>query len=95
MLNYAFGATKITFGRYAIASWIGMLPGTLMYVYLGSAARQLTDIVSGRAAAGPGRQTLFFIGLAATIVVTYQVTRIASKTLREAVDDGRTESDQE
>jgi uncharacterized membrane protein YdjX (TVP38/TMEM64 family) len=89
VLNYAFGATQITFGRYAIASWIGMLPGTLMYTYLGSAARQLTDIASGRAAAGPLSQSLFFVGLAATVAVTYQLTRIASKTLRGAVGDER------
>lgn len=95
VLNYAFGATNISFGRYALASWIGMLPGTLMYTYLGSAARELADIVSGRAAAGPGSQTLFFVGLAFTAAVTVQVTRIARKALREAVGDGRPESDQE
>lgn len=88
VLNYAFGVTNISFGRFTLASWIGMLPGTLMYAYLGSAARQLTDIVSGQAA-GPLSQTLFFVGLAATVAVTYQLTRIASKTLREAVGDER------
>ncbi len=85
VLNYAFGATRISFGRYALATWIGMLPGTLMYCYLGSAAKELTDIVSGHGSSDPWHRALFFIGLAATVVVTLLVTRIARKALREAV----------
>ena len=38
LLNYAFGLTRVRFPTYAAASWIGMLPGTIMYVYIGSAA---------------------------------------------------------
>lgn len=88
VLNYAFGASKISFGRYVLATWSGMLPGTLMYCYLGSAARQITDLAAGNAAGGPWRQALFYFGLAATIVVTGLVTRLANKALRETVDDG-------
>ena len=36
LLNYAFGLTKVSFWKYAVASWIAMLPGTIMYVYLGA-----------------------------------------------------------
>ena len=87
ILNYAFGASKISFGRYALASWIGMLPGTLMYCYLGSAARRITDLAAGTATAGPGKQALFFVGLVAMVAVTILVTRIATRALREAVGD--------
>jgi uncharacterized membrane protein YdjX (TVP38/TMEM64 family) len=83
VLNYAFGATKISFGRYALASWIGMLPGTLLYCSLGSAARRLADLAAGEATAGPWRQGLFFVGLAATAAVTYIVTRLAARALRD------------
>jgi uncharacterized membrane protein YdjX (TVP38/TMEM64 family) len=86
VLNYAFGATKISFGRYALATWLGMLPGTLMYCYLGSAAKQLSDLAAGNAAAGPMQQALFFLGLAATVAVTVVVTRTATKALRQTVD---------
>ena len=87
ILNYAFGASKISFGRYALATWIGMLPGTLLYCYLGSAARRITDLATGTATAGPWRQTLFFVGLAATAAVTIVVTQIATRALREAVGE--------
>jgi len=39
LLNYALGITAVRFPNYALASWLGMIPGTLLYVYLGSAAQ--------------------------------------------------------
>ncbi|MGH2416496.1 MAG: TVP38/TMEM64 family protein, partial [Microcystaceae cyanobacterium] len=35
-LNYAFGITQVSLKDYVLASWIGMMPGTVMYVYIGS-----------------------------------------------------------
>lgn len=93
MLNYAFGLTKVSFWRYALASWIGMLPGTVMYVYLGSAARSLTDLAAGRVETGPARQVFFWLGLTATVVVAWLVTRIARRALRQAVPDRQAEPD--
>src|SRR6267154_2511121 len=36
LLNYAFGLTRVKLSHYVLGSWIGMMPGTVMYVYLGS-----------------------------------------------------------
>jgi uncharacterized membrane protein YdjX (TVP38/TMEM64 family) len=83
-LNYALGLTKVSFGKYALASLIGMLPGGLMYVYLGSAARSLTDAAAGKVEGGWAGQVFFWVGLAATIVVAAFVTRLARKSLKEA-----------
>src|SRR5437588_4901937 len=38
VLNYAYSLTRVSFRDYVLGSWIGMLPGTVMYVYLGSTA---------------------------------------------------------
>src|SRR5580700_9524287 len=38
LLNYAFGLSSVPFKTYVLASWVGMLPGTILYIYLGSAA---------------------------------------------------------
>jgi len=35
LLNYAYGITKVSLRDYFLASWIGMMPGTIMYVYMG------------------------------------------------------------
>jgi uncharacterized membrane protein YdjX (TVP38/TMEM64 family) len=53
VLNYAFGLTRVRFGQYVFASWIGMLPGTVMYVYLGSAAGSIAGCYLARRRAPP------------------------------------------
>jgi uncharacterized membrane protein YdjX (TVP38/TMEM64 family) len=86
LLNYAYGLTRVRLRDYVLASWIGMLPGTVMYVYLGSAVKNLADLVAGRIEGGPGQSVLFFVGLLATVVVTVYVTRVAKRALDQAVD---------
>ncbi|MDP3073207.1 MAG: TVP38/TMEM64 family protein [Opitutaceae bacterium] len=76
LLNYAFGLTRVSLRDYVLASWIGMMPGTVMYVYLGSLAR-----VAGERTRTPGEWALYGVGLLATIVVTVFVTRLARAAL--------------
>lgn len=82
LLNYALGLTRVKFGSYLLASWIGMLPGTLLYVYLGSLAGNIASLATGT---GPEKSTsqwsLFGVGLLATIIVTVFVTKIAKRAL--------------
>jgi uncharacterized membrane protein YdjX (TVP38/TMEM64 family) len=85
LLNYAFGLTRVSFRDYFLASWIGMVPGTLMYTYLGWAVGDLTKVSAGKVEGGPWQKVLFYAGLAATVVVTVLVTRIARRALRQAV----------
>jgi uncharacterized membrane protein YdjX (TVP38/TMEM64 family) len=85
LLNYAFGLTRVRLRDYVLASWIGMFPGTVMYVYLGSAVKNLAALVAGDFEGGLAQQVLFFIGLLATVVVTVFVTRVAKRALDQAV----------
>ena len=87
LLNYAYGATPVTFRDYFVASWIGMLPGTLLYVYLGSAVKSLADLVSGNIQGGLGQKVFFGLGLLATAALTVLITRIARGALRGAVPE--------
>jgi len=77
LLNYAFGLTQVKLWHYMLASWIGMLPGTIMYVYLGSLAQAAT----GERERTTGEWVLYGVGLLATVVVTIFVTRVAKKAL--------------
>ena len=82
ILNYALGLTRVRFSHYLAASWIGMLPGTLLFVYLGSLAR---------AGLRPEEKTplewgIYGVGLAATIGVTIMVTRMARNAMRKQAD---------
>jgi uncharacterized membrane protein YdjX (TVP38/TMEM64 family) len=82
--NYFYGLTAVEFWPYVLASWIGMLPGTLLYVYLGTVGRAGLQAASGAdAARSPLEWTFLGVGLAATVAVTIWVTRIARKALKE------------
>ncbi len=81
LLNYAFGLTKVSLRDYFLASWIGMMPGTVMYVYIGSLAGDLARLGSGERSRSPLEWALYAVGLAATLGVTVYVTRVARKAL--------------
>jgi uncharacterized membrane protein YdjX (TVP38/TMEM64 family) len=81
LLNYAFGLTQVPFRHYVVASWIGMMPGTVMYVYIGSLAGDLASLGSAERSRTTGEWILYGVGLAATVAVTVFVTRIAKKAL--------------
>lgn len=81
LLNYALGLTAVKFRDYFIATWIGMLPATILYVYVGTLAKDLTDLTAGNLERGPWQLVLLAAGLVATIVLTVLITRKASRTL--------------
>lgn len=84
LLNYAYGLTRVGFWPFAIASWIGMMPGTVLYVYLGAAAGEVAGAGQG---GGTGGLILKLVGLAATIAVTVLITKVARKALANATDN--------
>ncbi|MCH6570488.1 MAG: TVP38/TMEM64 family protein [Acidobacteria bacterium] len=85
LLNYAFGLTQVSLKDYFLASWIGMLPGTVMYVYIGSLAGDLASLGSGERSRTPAEWALYGVGLMATVVLTLYLTRIAQKALKRTV----------
>ena len=90
MLNYAFGLTGVSFWHYLLASWIGMLPGTVMYVYIGSLASDLATLGSGERSRTPAEWVMLIVGLIATVAVTLFVTRIARRALDRSIAGDKT-----
>jgi uncharacterized membrane protein YdjX (TVP38/TMEM64 family) len=83
--NYFYGLTGVKFWPYVFASWIGMMPGTFLYVYIGTAGKAAVSAAAGDEAMKHGWQywTFMSIGLAATIIVTIWVTKIARDAVKE------------
>jgi len=71
---------------YFLASWIGMLPGTILYVYVGSVAKDITELTSGEIQSGLAGRLLLLAGLVATLVLTVLITRKATRTLNAHLD---------
>jgi uncharacterized membrane protein YdjX (TVP38/TMEM64 family) len=86
LLNYAFGVTGVSARDYMIGS-IGMIPGTIMFVYIGSLAGSLALIgTDAQPPVNPTLQwTIRIVGLIATVAVTVYVTRLAKQALDSVV----------
>jgi uncharacterized membrane protein YdjX (TVP38/TMEM64 family) len=86
-LNYGLGLTRVRFIDYVAAS-VGMLPGTLLYVYYGKLAGDVAALAGGSVPEkGPGYYAVLLLGLVATIAVTALVTRTARRVLQEATGE--------
>jgi len=82
--NYFYGLTAVKFWPYVLASWIGMMPGTFLYVYIGTAGKAAVSAAGGEAVKqGWQYWTFMSMGLVATIVVTIWVTKIARDSLKK------------
>lgn len=78
LLNYALGLTGVRFSTYLLASWVGMIPGTVAYVLIGYAGQQ--------ALAGEQKLWYWVVAAGATLIVTVFITRLATRTIREATE---------
>lgn len=84
LLNYSLGLTRVRLVDYVVAS-IGMLPGTILYVYIGKLGGDVAAAAGGAGRErGPAEWALLGIGLGATALVTVLVTRIARRALTQA-----------
>lgn len=81
--NYFYGLTSVRFLPYILASWAAMLPGTFLYVYLGSIGKDAGGKKS------TGEWVLLGAGLLATIAVTVILARVAKKELSKSHAGGK------
>lgn len=90
LLNYVLGLTQVSLRDYVLGT-VGILPGTVMYVYLGSLFGNLATIGAGGELNDPQaamvQWALRIVGLVATVAVTVYVTRVARRALREAAPE--------
>ncbi|MGE0041146.1 MAG: TVP38/TMEM64 family protein [Vicinamibacterales bacterium] len=87
VLNYALGLTRVRLRDYVLGSWIGMLPGTVLYVYLGSLVTSASGLLSGQGGASGGATRIFYVvGLVATVAVAVVVGRTARRALDRSLE---------
>ena len=79
--NYFYGVTAVRFWPYVLASWIGMLPVTVLYVSLGAAGKAA---IGGTRERTPWEWTALGVGIAVTLSVTVWVAKLAKKELAKS-----------
>jgi uncharacterized membrane protein YdjX (TVP38/TMEM64 family) len=83
--NYLFGVTEVGFYPYLAATFIGIMPGSLLYVFLGS----LGHDNGGKSAAW--KWSFFALGILATAITAVIITRKAKvKLARSGIGTGTT-----
>ena len=75
--NFAYGLTNVRFWHYLVATMAGMLPGEIVFVSLGSAGRQLSEVNSS-----PAVKVLTVTGVVALIFALAMVKRMVGKRLQ-------------
>lgn len=90
--NYLLGLTAIRFWPCLWASFFSMIPGTMLYVYIG--------YVVGIVANGGEEQTIvrwimLGIGLLATIALTWYMVRLARQEMGQHADLDKAEADEQ
>jgi len=87
--NYFFGVTKVGFWPYVITTFFGIMPGALLYVWIGSLGA--TAGMSSGGEASLYKNIAYGVGLAATALVTIIVSRKARQKLKQfGVDESNT-----
>jgi uncharacterized membrane protein YdjX (TVP38/TMEM64 family) len=85
-LNYALGLTRVRLHHYVLGSFVGMLPATFLYVYLGSHVTTAASLGAGEASTGTAQEAMYWGGLAAAVLVTVVITRLARRALKTALE---------
>ena len=87
LLNYALGLTKVSLPNYVLGT-TGIIPGTIMYVYLGSLVGDLAMLGSGEAPSNPVIDWTIKILIFVTVVaISLYIAKIARAALKEAVPE--------
>jgi uncharacterized membrane protein YdjX (TVP38/TMEM64 family) len=84
-LNYVLGVTPIRFGPYALATFLGMLPGTALNCYTLAGVRELAPILAGELPPDPLGVAGLAARIALTVLASWLVARRARQALRERV----------
>lgn len=96
LLNYAFGVTQVSLKDYILGS-LGMIPGTVLYVYIGTLADGLAAIdgkhIPSNSLSQIGQGILQIIGLLAAIATTIYIGKISRQALQESVTEAQTQAD--
>ncbi|NQV87208.1 MAG: TVP38/TMEM64 family protein [Woeseiaceae bacterium] len=83
LLNYAYGASSVKASTHFFATALGMLPAVALYVYLGTLARDLGQILSGAAAPSELGYWIFGAGIVAIVLATWVIHRTATRALEK------------
>jgi len=93
LLSYALGTTALRTWQFALATLLGLVPATLVHVWLGSAVHDAAELLaSNRRPQGPLAWVIPLAGLGVTVAVLAWIMRIARRHLQAAMSRAEAET---
>lgn len=86
--NYFFGLARFRLKDFLIGTLLGVIPLTIINVYIGSLISDLTAIGSGQTLRSPLQWAAYGLGFAIAIVAFIYITRIARRAMTKAMNQG-------
>lgn len=86
-MSYAMGASRISSRDFLLATWLGLLPGTFLYVYLGSLVSSMKQILVGEVAVGTDPRLMTLVGFAAAALAMFTIARYARHAVKASTKD--------
>ncbi|MEO8205401.1 MAG: TVP38/TMEM64 family protein [Chthoniobacterales bacterium] len=93
LVSYAAGLTRMSFWRFTLASWIGFIPISVAYSYVGAVLGRVARTTAGVSSHDPLLWFFYALGAIATIGVTVFVSKAATSALRECMTSEKEETD--
>lgn len=85
LLNYVFGLTSVHFRDYIFATLIGVVPVSILYVYVGSLMKTLTQVATGRVEPSALEPWVIVTSLVLTAGVVIGLAAVARRMLERAL----------
>jgi uncharacterized membrane protein YdjX (TVP38/TMEM64 family) len=84
LANYLYGLTAVPFVPYLVTSFLGAIPGMILFSHLGSAGKAgIQALASGDLNKGGGEIALLVLSLAAAIVLVILLPRLARRVIEK------------
>ncbi|WP_283190911.1 TVP38/TMEM64 family protein [Pseudomonas sp. PMCC200344] len=87
-LSYTLGASSMRGHSFALASLLGLLPGTFLYAYLGSLVSDVAQLIRGEVPVSSYSHWLSWGGLVAALLALWIIARFARQAIRQSTVEG-------
>merc|ERR1719232_1426227 len=86
------GVTGVSFINYAIGG-VGMIPGTVVYVFIGTTLGSITQAATGDYSGGPLTITLLIVGSILACVAIVWISIVVKRYLQQAQELGEADAE--
>ncbi|GJX07525.1 SNARE associated Golgi protein [Tanacetum coccineum] len=85
VLNYLLSVTPVPLWEYMLATWLGMMPITFVFVYIGTTLKDLSDVTHGWHDISKTRWIFMASGLVTSVILIAYIIRVAKASLEKAL----------